>query len=53
MFNTFLHFAMFAYQFKLGLCVVIRPRAIAIVEVIHQGRVIYSNTNKHSSSTLR
>ena len=25
MFNTFLHFAIFAYQFKLGPCIVNRP----------------------------
>ena len=29
------------------------PIAIAIVEVMTRGRVMYSNTNKHSSSTLR
>ena len=29
------------------------PIAIAIVEVMPLGRVMYSKTNKHSSSTLR
>jgi len=30
-----------------------RPIAIAIVEVMPRARVMYSNTNKHSYSTLR
>ena len=29
------------------------PIALAIVEVMPRGRVMYSNTNKHPSSTLR
>ena len=101
---TFLHFAIFTYQFKLGPCIVNRPCivkqyqavlevvlfmsdiifiktivlrviffcttvlflaplyitlykwrgpiAIAIVEVMPRSRVMYSNMNKHSSSTL-
>jgi len=31
MFNTFLHFALFAYQFKLGPCIVNRPCTVDAV----------------------
>ena len=31
MFNTFLHFAIFAYQFKLGPCIVNRPCTVNAV----------------------
>ena len=31
MFNTFLHFGIFAYQFKLGPCIVNRPCTVNVV----------------------
>ena len=35
MFNTFLHFVLFAYQFKLGPCIVNRPCTANVVLGCH------------------